>query len=49
MSKEEIIISEQELFNLILDTHIEIEKLGTTGLVNTGKVIMTKIKEHKDG
>lgn len=42
---KKIIISEQELFNLILNCSTEIQKLGDTGLVNKTEVILNKIKE----
>ena len=46
MSKEKTItLTEQELFNLILDTNTEIKQLGTTGVVSIGEVISSKIKE----
>jgi hypothetical protein len=46
MTREEnIILSEQELFNLLLDTHTELSKMGATGLVSKVQVILDKIKE----
>ena len=36
-------LSLEELFNLILETHTELSKMGATGMVSTGRVILNNI------
>lgn len=38
-----ITLSEFELLNLILETHTELSKMGATGMVSTGRVILKNI------
>ena len=38
-----IMLSLEELFNLILETHTELSKMGATGMVSTGRVILNNI------
>jgi hypothetical protein len=42
---ESVTITKIELFDLILTTHFELEKLGTTGLTSKGSLVSSKIEK----